>query len=242
MRSGPKILTELSPLTPERLHHVVANVLRKIPIHARDALGKLLIHFRDQFGLRARAFGTQPAMPTFGGFRQGPLALRFERNEELDVVEAGWIGAVVGPASLCHDHFDFLELLHHGTRLIGLGRGGLERDVDRQRGSNPEIALLQFRHELAPQKRQHGDRQRDQAAHDSQGDAAIFETQRQLTEIPPLEDPNKQVVRHRLEMLEAEQAQHRCHGQCQNQCAGQGKRVGIGHRSKDLTFGTLHGE
>ena len=101
VRSGPKILTEFSPFTPESgFHHVVANILGKRPIDADQGPLKLAFHFIRQFVFGARSQAVQPGSASGLFLDHRPIFGQFQQDEKLDVVEARRIGAVVGPVWL----------------------------------------------------------------------------------------------------------------------------------------------
>ena len=90
------IFTEFSPLTPESgLQHVVANVLREVPVDADSRLLRSAFIVSISSDLVAGARGLR--QPAVDG---RPFLLRQQRHEELGVVEPGGIGAVVGTPDL----------------------------------------------------------------------------------------------------------------------------------------------
>jgi hypothetical protein len=74
---------------------VVADVLGEVETHPRKRLGELLAHLLGE--------------PLLGDVAR-PLAELLQRSEELDVVELGKVGAVVGTAELRDHGFDELAV------------------------------------------------------------------------------------------------------------------------------------
>ena len=92
----------------QRLHDVVADVLREVPIDARQLARQLGIHLADQFrfGARPLASAPQPRPPTLAFLDFLPLPGRPQGHEDFDVVEARRIGAVIGSAQHQYDRFN----------------------------------------------------------------------------------------------------------------------------------------
>ncbi len=85
----------------ERLHDVVADILREIPVDAGQQPIEFGVHHFGQFGLGASPLlAEQPGAPALALDHLGPVVLGNQRDGELDVVEATRIGAVVRPAYL----------------------------------------------------------------------------------------------------------------------------------------------
>ena len=158
-RSGPMILTVFSPLTPDIASSTLSLIAcEKLKMTPGNAVGELLRQLLGHALL---------------GDAAAPLVVGLERREQLDVVEAGDVGAVVGAAEL-RDHRRDLGMVrcassHFGGVDVAFGRARaaeqdgahaadvlgrlLERDRRRQRGADPEVALLELGHELAPHRR-----------------------------------------------------------------------------------------
>jgi hypothetical protein len=106
------------------------NVLGEIEVDSRELLGKLCLQLGDQLVL---------------GHLRRPLIKGLEGREELGIVEAGGITAVIGAAVLGNhrDHFGVAkqDLPHPGH----VRETRIERDGRGHRGPDPEIALFQMR-------------------------------------------------------------------------------------------------
>ena len=86
----------------------------------------------------------------------GPFAGRLQRREEFGVEQAGGVGAVVGAAVLRHHRFDLGTGADQLAHLVDVGVALLQRDGRRQRGADPQIALLELGQEFeAEQPREH---------------------------------------------------------------------------------------
>ena len=131
------------------LFHVVRDHLREIEHHAGKGASQVALHV---VGERRLGYARAP----FGGGTQG--------CQELDVVEAGHVGTVVGPPELRDDTLDLGPgSLGKGTvtRVFGraakynsadvahVARRPFKRDRGGQAGTDPEIAFFQLGHELA---------------------------------------------------------------------------------------------
>ena len=84
--------------------------------------------------------------------------MRFQVHLKLDVIEGCRVGAVVGSAHLRYDLLDFGKRLQSPTHLVRQMRGVAERDILREGGANPEISLLELRHEFAANYPKEGQR------------------------------------------------------------------------------------
>ncbi len=112
---------------------VVLDVLREVEFDAGEA-GEAAVHLVDE--LRLGEAGT-------------PVFLRLEGDGDFDVVEGGDVGAVVGAAHLRDGLGDLGGLGDDGADLVGEVGGGVEGDVLREGGANPEVAFFERGHELA---------------------------------------------------------------------------------------------
>ena len=153
-RSGPMTLTVFSPLTPDIASSTLSEIIcEKLKIDAGEGVGS---------SRESSSVISSLVTP------RAPLVDRLERREELDVVEARDVGAVVGAAELRDDRLD-LRVPRCASRARRLAFGAraaeqdgahapdvlrrlLERDRRRQRGADPEVALLELGHELAPER------------------------------------------------------------------------------------------
>ena len=151
-RSGPMILTELSPLMPESasmtLSRMFCEKLKSTP--GTIASSSAFMSFTSSGLVRAHR-SVQPTPPAciFNVF--GPLLLGTYGNEQLDVVEPGGVCAIVRTADLHDGRFHFVvggqDVPHH----VGPLRHLLEGDIERERASDPEVALFQLGHEFVSQ-------------------------------------------------------------------------------------------
>ena len=244
-RSGPMILTELSPLMPERASITLSRMFcEKFQVDARELCVQLGVHRVDDLVLGA---GPHRAEDPSSASRSSstslrPVLLRPQRDEVFAVVVAVGVGGVVGPAELVDDRLDLGIGGHDGPCLPGDLGVSLERRVERSGAANPHVALFQRGHEFAAQEGQHHDRADGQRRHHADGHPTVFEANPQVSQVARLHPADEPVVGRRLQILEQQQAQHRRHGQRQQQGAAQGEGVRVGHRSEDLPFGPLHGE
>ena len=127
---------------------VVGNRLRKIPVHAGKFV-QLLVHGGDEVVFR---------------FELGPpLRARQQINEELRVVEAAGIAAVIGASHLAYDLLDLGKIGQRQAGLLGKRhpRGGAR--ARSQRAAHPDRAFIQVRQKLgtdhaAETKKQHAPR------------------------------------------------------------------------------------
>ena len=146
LKSGPMIFSELSPLMPESASITLSRMFcEKFQVNARQLPLQLGIHVGDQFLLGARPLrAVQPAPPTLLFDDRRPLLLRPQGHEELRVVVAVGVGAVVGPPDLVDDVVDLGVRSHDGAGLFGdRGLPG-KRDIQRagvreSRGCPPPI-------------------------------------------------------------------------------------------------------
>ena len=140
-RSLPKSLTEFAPLTPESASSTLSRMsCEKLKVTPGNSL-----NFFDQLVLDLLA-----------GHPLAPLLHRLERGVEFEVEEAGDVGPVVGPADVRHHVLDLGDRGDHLAEPRGHPGGGLQRDRPGQEGPDPEVPLLQLRHELAAQARASG--------------------------------------------------------------------------------------
>jgi len=130
----------------DRLFHVVADVLREVEDHSGECLLEFPLYNLSQLGLG------QPARP---------VPERFERREELEIVETGHVSAIVGTPEL-RDHRNHFGVSAqdgaHSTRVL---RRLIERDRHRQGGADPEVPFFELRHELPPKQGEQGDTEED---------------------------------------------------------------------------------
>ena len=127
---------------------------------------------------------------------------------------------------------------------LGIARPAAPGDTLSGKGAaDPQVALLQLRHELVAQRTAPG---RACPAISVPMTATVaqryLQARCQLAQVAALQEAHQEVVRRRLEVLEEEQAQHRRQRQGQEQGAAQGEGVGVGHRAEDLPFRPAHGE
>ena len=173
-RSLPKSLIELAPLTPERASSTLSRMscekLKLIPGNSLNFAASSSWIFSRVMPGRHSSMGRK-------------------RHVELDVEEAGHVGAVVGPADVRHHP---LDLRHRGDHLAepgGDSRGRLERHGPRQDGPDPEVALLELGHELAAQRRDQGRREGQQPAQDQERGDPVPEHPDQGPDVSPLHHP-----------------------------------------------------
>ena len=105
-RSGPKILTEFSPLTPESASMTLSRMFcEKSQSTPGKCCVELVVHLRrpvPAWSAAGRSSGST-----------GHSACGGMRDEDLDVVVAGRVGAVVGPADAGTIDRDLGELSKH---------------------------------------------------------------------------------------------------------------------------------
>ena len=158
VRSGPKILTEFSPLTPDRasitLSRMFCENFQSTPIRAR--CNSSLISSINSAFVRARWLLNQENKPCLFLHRR-PILRLLERHEELDVVEAGRIGAVVGAADLGQDQLDLVVFLHDRRAIFTFCTVSSSETLNGNSAGDPEIALFQLGHELLAEEKQRAD-------------------------------------------------------------------------------------
>ncbi len=140
--------------------------------------------------------------------QERPVFLRPQRHEVFAVVEAGRVGAVVGPAELGDDRLHLGVGGHDGPRLPGDLDLALQRDVERRGAANPQVAFFQLGHELAAHATGPGMAVPTMSErHDDDGRPAILQTDLELPEVAELQDADQEVLADRLEVLEEKHAQ-----------------------------------
>ena len=120
---------------------------------------------------------------------------------------------------------------------LAISTAALQRDVEREGAANPQVALLQLRHELAAERAG----QRTRSADDRDGrrrarvSPAVAQADvRAAAGSAIFRQRTRKLSADRLEVLEEQQAQHRGQRQRQQQGAAQGEGVGLGHRAEEL--------
>ncbi len=96
---------------------------------------------------------TQPSQGTGILLSGRPLAFRFQGHEKLGIVKTVRVGAVIRPADLSHDGFDLGELSNDRSGDLHFVGDFVHGNVERERAPNPEVALLQLRHEFPTEQR-----------------------------------------------------------------------------------------
>ena len=209
---GAEELDRVGPLDArERLLDVVADQLREVEVDPGELLELLHQLVLDLLAGDLPCPGQRiaperrPLAP--------PLLHRPQRDVELDVEEAGDVGAVVGPADVRHDPPDLGHRGHDLAEPGGKPRGPLERDGPRQERANPEVALLELRHELTPQVGDQGRGVDHQGEHDPHGEIAVAEDPAERLEIAPLHQAIDERVGLLRLVMEQERAEDRrqCH-------------------------------
>ena len=154
-RSGPKILSELSPLTPDKASSTLSRIFcEKFHDDARNGALQLGVHRVHDFPFRPRAgWALDPPSPAGLRHQLGPVFLWPQRHEVLAAVITLGVRAVVGPAALGHDRLDLGILGDDGPRLPGDRHLVVQVHVERTDAAEPHVPLLQFRHELTAKLR-----------------------------------------------------------------------------------------
>mmetsp|Transcript_5519 Transcript_5519/g.13306 ORF Transcript_5519/g.13306 Transcript_5519/m.13306 type:complete len:1095 (-) Transcript_5519:4456-7740(-) len=225
---GPDDLDRVGTLDArEPLFDVVLDVLREVEDHAREL---------------ARQQPLQLVHELLLGQAGWPFVQRLERREQLNVVEARGIAAVVGPAVLRHHGQHLGEALDDLAHPVGHLGAGLERDGGRHGRPDPQIALLERRQKLAAELAgQHDDADQEgrrEAAHPA--DMGEGPAQHGFVDaLDPAHQPGfllghpaRQQIGH----------QHRRHREGGQQGAGQRIAIGAGHGAKDLALDPRHQE
>ena len=118
--SGPKILTELSPLIPERasmtLSRMFCEKFQKMPGSLRSSSASMS---RTISSLVRAHRAKQPLSPTGRGDGFRPVLFRTERDEVFTILVSRRVGCVVRPPQLVDDRLHFGIGRHDGP---GLGR------------------------------------------------------------------------------------------------------------------------
>ena len=100
----------------------------------------------------------------------------------------------------------------------------VEGNIERESTANPQVAFLQFRHELAAQRgylrqrvgelafqerydKEDGKRTRDEAGKDTQGHHAVIQALIQLAQITSFEIAHQEIIFGRLQMTESQHTQ-----------------------------------
>ena len=120
----------------------------------------------DDFAFGPRAFWAPDPPPPAGLRHQlGPVFLVPQWHEVLAAVITLGVGAVVGPAALCHDRLDLGVAGQDGPRLLGDRHLVLQVHVERTDAAEPQVALLQLGHELTAKLRDQASGAADQECH-----------------------------------------------------------------------------
>ena len=171
-----------------------------------------------------------------------PLVDRLEGREDLDVEEAGRVGAVARPA-LVRDHGD--DLGHLGEDLaqpLDVGVARLERDRGRHGAAHVEVALLELGQEFQAEilGRDPGDQQDRERHADRQHAVAQAEAQDDLVaEAQNLHDQGVALLHVLRQDHRRERGRDREGGE---QAADQRVGVGLGHRPEDVALDARHRE
>jgi hypothetical protein len=215
------------------LFHVVADHLREVEDHAGERAGELLVQLVGELILRLAAL---------------PLSERRERGEQLHVVEAGHVRAVVGPAEL-RDHGEDLGVLAvlvgaRDARVLGtaaqdgahaahvLGRL-LQRDARGHGGADPEIALLQLGHELAAEEREQEEHRGDGQEREHHGDERPLERRVEERVVDLLERADDHALLLLVILLHEAPREHGSQGQRHEDGAADREGVRVRHRRED---------
>ena len=173
------------------LHHVVPDILRKIPGNAGNLLLELGVHTIDDFVLGSRPHGPeQPASPTGPLDGSRPVCFRAERHEIFRALKAFRVGAVVGPAGLRGDRLHLRIGRHDGSRVLGDFDVPLQGLIQRSDGANPQIALLQFRHEFVSQKREQAGGAQNEDSETDHGRRPESQTDPKHPKVGRFQEPN----------------------------------------------------
>src|SRR5579872_445044 len=116
--------------------NVVRNRLREIPIDAGKLL-KLPVHRGDELILVALEL-------------RPPLLARKKVNEELGVVEAAGVAAIVGASDLAHDLSDLGKIREHEACPLGHVDARRWPGARRECAANPDRTLVKMRQEFRP--------------------------------------------------------------------------------------------
>ena len=144
-----------------------------------------------------------------------PLLHRDQWGVEFEVEIARDVGAVVGTADMRHHPLDLRNRANHLTQPRRHSRGFLECHRARQQGANPEVALLQRRHEFAAQLGNQRDRESQERPHRRQQKITMIQNPVEHDQIAQLHDPIDKRLFLFLFIMEQERAEHRGqrHGQ-----------------------------
>ena len=218
----------------------------KFQLTPDDVAAQFVVHFLDQFFLGARAHAAEPGPPARLRLTVGPIVVRLERHEELGVVEARW-GRCRRRAGRSAQTTDSISgiFAHDGPRTASaLFDGFVQRNVDRKRAADPEVALFQLGHELAAQQRQQRRSSRRSALPMTpQRGPAILQAASQLPQVAALQPADQEIVAApACRFLKAAAGTAPARRSAPESGPAEGEGVGIGHRAEDLPFGALHRE
>src|SRR5262249_50311936 len=206
---------------------VVLDILREIKADAGELLGE---------------FGLQIVDQLFLGHSTRPFLERLERHEQLDVVEARRVAAVVGAAMLGYDRDDLRMAEHHLAKLVHDRHSRLERYRRRHRGTDPQVSFLERRQEFGaePRHQQADDGQKGRADRDH--GLAVRERPAQDRDVstPQRAHDNGFGLPHVLGKQVG--GEDRGDREGRDQRPDQGVAVRPRHRIEDLALDALHGE
>ena len=141
-RSGPKILTEFSPLTPERVSITLSRICcEKFQSTPDDGAVQLALHLARSARSWCGAHG-RSLPPATAALDLGPFVLVLQRHQEFGVVEAGRIGAVVGAAHLAEHGLALRDTCATACRAIRERR--VTSSSETFTGNVPRMYMLPF--------------------------------------------------------------------------------------------------
>ena len=175
-----------------RLLDVVGDRLREVEVDAGEGLAQLPRQLPLQLVLRDAA---------------PPSRRRLEGSEQLDVVEPGNVGAVVGPPELRDDGADLgnfpvrcVASAFRGTaeqdaaHAPDVPGGLLEADGERKGGADPEVSFLELRHELGADEAEQPEGGDDRRQGEQDGGDRSSQREREERPVRPIQPAKERVV------------------------------------------------
>ncbi len=212
------------------------------PESASSTLSRMSCEKLKSMPGKARNFAASSSSIFSPGHPRPPLLHRPQRDVELEVEEAGDVGAVVGPADVRHDAPDLGDRGDDLAEPRGHPGGLLERDGPRQHGADPEVALLQLGHELAPRPAPRCTVKASSPPVTARVSKRWSRTAVQGPDVRPLHRPVHQRLLLLRLVVEQERAEHRRQRHGEQQRPEDREGVGAGHRPEQRPGRPGHGE
>ncbi len=131
-----------------------------------------------------------------------PVRTRLQRDERLQFIKPGRVGAVVGTADLRRGQVHLGILGQPLANIMRRARHLFHRHVDRKRPADDDVSLFELGHEFAAHERNKARRAENKDGKRGHRRPAVVEKQVELPHVQLLDSPHDEVVADRAQLSE----------------------------------------